>query len=108
MARQQFRRKLNTYRSLYRLNYSFNAIVRQCWQLQQAGFLPADKMQTFRGLVREMQSMFSHDILDRMYSVERDDSFHFGKVRIAWEHHLNPTRPAFGQQSERGNHGGKN
>lgn len=54
-------------------------------------------MKVFRGLARELQSMISHDVTDRMHAVEDQDTFHFGKTRIAWEHELNPERPGFKQ-----------
>lgn len=56
------------------------------------------KMNVLRGLARELQSHISHEITDTMHEVEDDEWFRWGKVRIAWEHHLNPERPAFTTQ----------
>jgi hypothetical protein len=43
-------------------------------------------------------SQFSHDVVDNMHTVEDHDGFRFGKVRIAWEHELNPEENfAFGE-----------
>jgi hypothetical protein len=30
-----------------------------------------------------------------MHEMEDQDMFEFGKVRVEWEYHLNPHRPAF-------------
>ncbi|HEY6350780.1 MAG TPA: hypothetical protein VI636_15375 [Candidatus Angelobacter sp.] len=98
MARGHLRRKLRTYHSLSTINHHFAAISRHVWRLEQAGFMRVDKMRVLQGLVRELQSQISHDIVDRMHALEDRDMFEFGKVRIAWEHRLNPSRPAFRQQ----------
>ena len=95
MAANHLRRKLQTYHSLFQVNRAFIAIARHCRILEEAGFLPAAKMRVFRGLIREMQSQLSHDIIDRMNGVEEADMFRFGKTRIAWEHYLNPERQPF-------------
>ena len=97
MARGHLRRKLRTYNSLSSVNHHFAAISQQCWILERAGFMPIHKMRVYQGLVRELQSLLSHDVCDHMHAVEDKDSFEFGKVRIAWEHRLNPSRPAFKQ-----------
>jgi len=78
------------YNSLFDINHQFATISRHCRQLEQAGFLPADKMRVFRGLVRELQSQISRDVVDHMHDVEDRDCFEFGKTRIALERHLNP------------------
>ena len=95
MAGYHNTKKLRTYRSLYHGNRCFSEIVHHCWILEQAGFVPIVKMKIFRGLVRELQSQISHDVVDHMHEIEDQDMFEFGKVRIAWEQHLNPERPAF-------------
>ena len=95
MARNHLKRKLQTYQSLASINHHFAAISRHCWRVEQAGFVRAEKMRVFRGLVRELQAQISHDVADKMHAVEDQDMFEFGKVRIAWEHYLNPERPAF-------------
>jgi len=100
MARNHLRRKLQTYQSLYRVNRAFAVISRQCWILEQTGFLRIEKMKVFRGLVRELQSMISHDVADKMHAIEDHDMFEFGKVRIAWKHYLNPDLPAFRDQKK--------
>lgn len=101
MARNHLKRKLQTYRSLSSINHHFAAISRHIHILEQAGFLPAPKLQVFRGLVRDMQAQISHDVCDRMHALEDRDCFEFGKVRIAWEHYLNPEeKRAFGQHKQ--------
>lgn len=97
MARHHLRRKLRTYQALYRISRTFAAISRHIRVLEQAGFLPVQKINVFRGLTLELQSQIAHDIVDRMHSVEDTDMFRYGRVRIDWEHHLNPERPAFKQ-----------
>jgi len=98
MARHHVRRKLRIYHSLSTMNHHFAAISRHVWRLEQTGFMPAHKMNVFRGLVLELQSMISHDVVDRMHAVEDRDCFRYGQTRIAWEHHWNPDRPAFRQR----------
>lgn len=98
MARNHLSRKLLTYQSLAHINRHFAAISHYVRTLENAGFLPAVKMRVFRGFIRELQSQISHDVCDKMHSVEDQDMLEFGKVRIAREHYLNPDRPAFGQQ----------
>lgn len=95
MARNHLNRKLRTYQSLYEVNRYFRAIARHCWILEHAGFMPIHKMRVFRGLLRELQSQISHDVVDQMHHLEDDDMFRFGKTRINWEHYLNAERPPF-------------
>ena len=98
MARHHLNRKLRTYQALYGISRTFAAISRHIRTLEQAGFLPVQKLNVFRGLTLELQSQIAHDIVDRMHKVEDTDMFRYGKTRIGWEHHLNPERPAFRQQ----------
>ncbi len=100
MARHHLKRKLRTYQSLSSVNYHFSAISRHCHILEHAGFMSIYKMNVFRGLVRELQSLISHDVADRMHEVEDHDAFRYGRMRIDWEHRLNPQRPAFKQPKE--------
>lgn len=100
MAKHHLKRKLQTYQSLSSLNHHFAAISRHCHILERAGFMSIYKMNVFRGLVRELQSLISHDVVDRMHEIEDRDCFEYGKTRIAWEHRLNPNRPAFHQRKQ--------
>ncbi|HEY6350485.1 MAG TPA: hypothetical protein VI636_13850 [Candidatus Angelobacter sp.] len=59
--------------------------------------MPIGKMRVFQGLIRELQALISHDVVDKMHAIEDEDSFRYGKTRINWEHHLNPDKPAFKQ-----------
>lgn len=97
MAANHLKRKTRTYRSLYVLNKSLETAARQCWILERAGLMPIVQMRVFADLARELQAQISHAVLDKMYGIEERDMFRFGKTRIAWEHELNPARPAFGQ-----------
>ena len=103
MAKQHFkrkhlRRKLQTYHSLSKINHHFAAISRHVRTLEETELMPVPKFQVFAGLVRELQCMLSHDITESMHAVEEHDSFRYGRVRIDWERHLNPERPAFREQ----------
>ena len=51
-------------------------------------FLPIFKMNIFRGLVLELQSQISHDVVDKMHTVEDADMYRFGKTRIARDEYL--------------------
>lgn len=95
MAAHHLKRKTRTYRSLYVLNRSLDTAARQCWILERAGLMPIVKMRIFHDLVRELQAQISHSVLDRMYGVEDEDAFRFGKTRSNWEHELNPVRLAY-------------
>ena len=95
MARPYLRRKVETYQSLACINNHFHAISRHVHVLEHTGFFPGPKMRVFQGLIRELQSQVAHDVCDRMHEIEDGDMFEFGKVRIEWEHQLNPDRPGF-------------
>lgn len=95
MAANHLKRKLRTYQALYYLNREFGLIRQQLLRLQHAGFLKPEKLEVFHGLALELQSQISHDVCDRMHSQEDDDMFRYGRVRLDWEHHLNPARPPF-------------
>src|SRR5437016_14118200 len=95
MAKNHLKRKLETYQALACINEHFQSISHHVHDMEHMGFFPGPKMHTFQGLIRELQSQISHDVCDRMHEIEDGDMFEFGKVRIAWEHHLNPDRPAF-------------
>lgn len=84
--------KFRVYHSLFQINRAFNAVIAHVRELEDSGMFPGFKMKVLRGLTRELQSQISHDIADRMHSVEDDELFRWGKVRIAWEHHLDPDK----------------
>src|SRR5437764_15447414 len=95
MANKHLTKKLQTYHSLFQINRAFKAIHTHCRIFEENGSLTEKKMRVFRGLVCELQSLISSDVLEDMLGIEVEDSFEYGKVRIAWEHYLNPKRPAF-------------
>ena len=95
MARTYLRRKVETYQYLASINRHFHAISHHVHFLEHTGFFPGPKMRVFQGLIRELQSQISHDVCDRLHGMEDRDMFEFGKVRIAWENHLNPDRTPF-------------
>lgn len=86
MARQHLRRKLAAYHRLSSLNHHFAAISRHVRRLEETGFMHVPTMQAFAGLVRELQCMISHRVIDSMRAVEDRDCFRYGRVRIDWEH----------------------
>jgi hypothetical protein len=95
MAAFHHSRKVKTYRSLNRINHHFHSIVKECWTLEKAGYMPILKMGVQRNFVRELQAQISRDVLGAMLRLENQDCFDYGKKRIAREHYLNPDRPAF-------------
>lgn len=92
MARNHLKRKLETYQALACVNEHFQSISHHVHDMEHTGFFPGPKMRVFQGLIRELQSQISHDVCDRLHEMEDRDMFEFGKVRIAWENHLNPDR----------------
>lgn len=95
MARTHLKRKLDTYQALACINQHFHALAHHVQELENMGFFPGPKMHAFQGLTRELQSQLSHYVTERMHSLEHQDMFEHGKVRIERDHHLNPDRPAF-------------
>ena len=85
MAVHHLKRKLQTYQSLAALNHHFALIVHHCRIVEQAGFVPVEKMRVHRAFVREVQSLINHDIADSMHTVEDHDAFRFGKSRTERE-----------------------
>ena len=84
--------KFRVYASLYQINLAFNSAIAHVHDLEQTGMFPRFKMRVLRGLIRELQSQISHDITDKMHSVEDEEWFRWGKVRIARENYLNPDK----------------
>jgi hypothetical protein len=102
MAVPHLRRKLQTYQSLYHLNRAFAVIAHHCRIVEQAGFVPPEKMRTNRAFVREVQSLINHDIADNMHTVKDHDAFRFGKARIEREREyamVPGENPALGQST---------
>jgi hypothetical protein len=87
--------KSHVYHSLARLNRAFNAVVFHIRNIEESGMFPILQMRTFSGLARELQSQISYDVLEKMSEIEKRECFRWGKVRIRWEHSLNPERPPF-------------
>ena len=92
MAISHNTKKLRTYHSLFQINRAFSAIHNHCHIVGETGLMPVHKMRIFSGLIRELQSEISHDIVDKMHSIEDDDAYRFEKTRIARERYLNPER----------------
>jgi hypothetical protein len=84
--------KFRVYHSLFQINRAFNAVVHHVRELEESGVFPSVKMRVLRGLTRELQSQISHDVTDRMHSVEDDEMFRWEKVRIAREKYLDPDK----------------
>ncbi len=98
MAAFHLRRKLETYRSLYQINRAFTTISRHVKTIEQSGLVRAHQLHVFSGLVHELQARISHHVVDGMQAVEDKEMFEHSKVRISWEHYLNPDRPAFARR----------
>jgi hypothetical protein len=92
MARTHFKRKLQTYQALACINQHFEAISRHVNDLEHMGYFRAHKMHVLAAFVRELQSQISHDVVDRMHSIEDTDMFEYDKVRRQWENYLDPDR----------------
>ena len=84
--------KFRVYALLYQLNLSFTSVIAHLHELEQTGMFPRFKMKVLRGLTRELQSQISHDITDKMHSVEDEEWYRWGKVRIARDHYLDPDK----------------
>jgi hypothetical protein len=94
-------KKLRTYHSLFCINKAFSSIAYHVRNLEEVGLMPIVKMRVLHGLTRELQSMISHDVVDKMHEIEDEDMFQHGKTRIAWENHLNPDRLALRRKPSR-------
>ena len=84
--------KFKVYALLHQLNISFNSAISQLYELEQTGMFARFKLRVLRGLTRELQSQISHDITDKMHSVEDEEWYRWGKVRIARENYLDPDK----------------
>ena len=93
--------KFHAYAVLARVNNSFRNIVANLHDLEQDRVFDSSSLKTFRGFTKELQSLLNCKLLDTLQDVEEKQAFEFGKVRIAWEHYLNPERPAFRQGKKR-------
>lgn len=93
--------KSHAYFVLARLNHSFRNIVANLYHLERSGAFDLTALSTFRGLAKELQSLLNCKLLSTLQDIEGKHAFEFGKVRIEWEHYLNPERPAFGQRKKR-------
>lgn len=89
------------YSTVARINCSFRNIVSNLYHLEQAGVFDITLLNTFRGLAKELQSLLNCKLLSTLQDIEEKHAFEFGKVRIEWEHYLNPERPAFHQGKKR-------
>lgn len=87
--------KSHAYSALARLNHSFRNIVSNLYELEKSGAFDLTALNTFRGLAKELQSLLNVKLLETLLPIEEKHAFEFGKARIAWEHYLNPERPAF-------------
>ena len=85
--------KLRVYHSLYRINKAFHAVTYHIHELQESGLLPVAKMDVLRHYTHELKAQISHDVVDRMHSIEDDEMYRWEKTRIAREKYLDPDRP---------------
>lgn len=90
MAGKYLRRKLRTYKALYEPNRDFAALSRDLWGLFHGNFVRHDKLDIYQDLLVELQCQISHDVVEKMDSIEERDMYHYGKTRVLWDHFLNP------------------
>lgn len=89
--------RLRIYHSLHRLNRLFHFIGISLHDLDRIRVFNPDRLRELRGLARELQAEINYYLVENLEGIESADWFHFGKVRIARDHRLNPDRPAFRQ-----------
>ena len=87
--------KLLTYSALFQINRAVRFIVVALRDLEQVPIYQRKSLRTYSALSRELQALINSHLLEVLHSQEMADAFRFGKARIAWEHELNPERPAF-------------
>ena len=90
--------KFTVYDRLAQLNRSFDCATDNLVELRQYGIFDKKQLETFCGFAKELQAQLNFKLLSILLEIERKDAFEFGKIRIAREHFLNPTRPAFKQR----------
>ena len=72
--------KSHAYAVLARLNHSFRNIVANLYDLEKAGVFDVTLLNTYRGLAKELQSLFNHRLLETLLEIEGKHAFEFGKV----------------------------
>jgi hypothetical protein len=90
--------RVRIYRSLYRLNRLFHFVAVSLHDLDGIRIFNPERLRELRGLAKELQTEINYYFVENLEGIESADWFHFGKVRIARDHRLNPDRPAFGQR----------
>jgi hypothetical protein len=93
--------KSHAYLVLARVNNSFRNIIANLYDLEKDNVFDVKMLATFRGLTKELQALLNCKLLSTLQDVEEKQAFEFGKVRINWEHYLNPDRPAFRERKRR-------
>ncbi|HLJ25404.1 MAG TPA: hypothetical protein VKY85_01720 [Candidatus Angelobacter sp.] len=88
------------YQALFLLNRSFHLIVQRLEELDKTGIFDSQHLKQLRGLTQELQADVNNHLLEKLHFVEREDCYHFSKVRIARDHRLNPERPALRKSSK--------
>ena len=86
--------KLRVYESLYCVNKALHAVLYHIHELEESGLMPIVKMGVLRNYVRELKAEISHDVVDRMHSIEDDEMYRWEKFRIARERYLDPDKHA--------------
>ena len=93
--------KSHAYFVLARINNSFRNIIANLYDLEKDNVFDLKMLATFRGLTKELQSLLNCKLLSTLQDVEEKHAFEFGKIRINWEHYLNPDRPAFTERKRK-------
>lgn len=87
--------RLQVYAAIFRMNRSFHLILCRLFELGNSKTFNSKRLAELRGLTQEMQAEINYYFVENLEGIESKDWFHFGKVRIARDHRLNPERPAF-------------
>jgi hypothetical protein len=101
MADLDVTKKLHIYHTLYRLNFSFEAIVNHCRTLEATRFFPSKPLRNFQGFTQELQAEINEEILETLHQAELDDWNRFGKVREAREKEIRDPDDVFIHAEER-------
>jgi hypothetical protein len=74
--------RLQIYEAIFRLNRSFHLIVCRLSELGKFRSFNPRTLADLRGLIREMQVEINHHLISKLNTIEAEDWYTFGKVRI--------------------------
>jgi hypothetical protein len=74
--------RLQIYEAIFRLNRSFHLIICRLSELSKFRSFNPRTLAELRGLTREMQVEINHHLVSKLSTIEDEDWYTFGKVRI--------------------------